>query len=67
MREEEIIQRWLGGYDKFKVAEIYKRRYNQQLRVIRLEVRNRHAGRFITYYEALARVEKIILKQTRSW
>jgi len=66
MREEEIIQLWLGGYDKFKVAEIYKRRYNQQLRIIRLEVRNRHAGKFITYYEALARVEKIILKQTRS-
>jgi len=66
MGEEEIIQLWLGGYDKFKVAEIYKRRYNQQLRIIRLEVRNRHAGKFITYYEALARVEKIILKQTRS-
>lgn len=63
MSDEEILKEWQKGYSKFKVAEIYKNRYNQQLKIIRLEVRNRHAGKFITYYEALARVEKIILKE----
>ncbi len=63
MSDEEILAEWKRGYSKFKVAEIYKNRYNRQLRIIRLDVRNRHAGKFITYYEALARVEKIILKE----
>lgn len=66
MTDEEILQEWKRGYSKYKVAEIYRRRYNQQLKIIRLEVRNRHAGKFITYYEALARVEKIIFKEVKN-
>jgi len=65
MSDEEILQEWRKGYSKFKVAEIYKNRYNQQLKIIRLDVRNRHEGKFISYFEALNRVEKIILKEVR--
>jgi len=31
-----------------------------QIRNVRAEVRNRHSGRFITNYEALAKIEKVI-------
>lgn len=62
MTEKEIIQFWLSGLSKYKVAEIYKRRHNQYIKIIRLEVRNRHSGRFISNYEALNKVEITILK-----
>lgn len=63
MSENEVLQLWKSGLSKNKVAEIYCRRYNQQIKVIRAEVINRHAGRFISSYEALAVVEKIIYKE----
>lgn len=63
MRDEEILKLWRSGLSKYKVAEIYKRRYNQQIRIIRLEPRNRHSGRMINSYEALSRVENVILKE----
>ena len=44
------------------ISKQYKRQYNMQIRNIRAEVKNRHSGRFITQYEALAHVEKIIYK-----
>jgi len=62
MNEKEVLQLWQSGLTKHKVAEIYKRRYNQQIKLIRLDMRNRHAGRFISSYEALTVVEKIIYK-----
>ena len=62
MQEEEIIKLWLSGIDKNKLAEIYKRRYNHQISIVRLDIRNRHV-RFITYKEALYVVERVILKQ----
>ncbi len=62
MSENEIIQLWRSGLSKHKVAEIYKRRYNQQIKLIRAEVVNRHSGRFISSYEALAVVERMIYK-----
>ena len=62
MTEKEIIQKWLSGLSKEQLAKQYKRQYNQQIRIIRSEVRNRHSGHFITQYEALAYVEKIIYK-----
>ena len=62
MSENEVLNLWKSGLSKNKVAEIYRRRYNQQIKVIRAEVVNRHAGRFISSYEALAVVEKIIFK-----
>lgn len=62
MTEEQILQMWRSGYSKYKVAEIYKRIYNEQIKIIRLEVRNRHSGKMISTYEALNKVERIILK-----
>lgn len=63
MNENEVLQLWKSGLSKHKVAEIYRRRYNQQIKLIRAEVVNRHAGRFISGYEALAVVERIIYKE----
>lgn len=62
MSKDEVLQLWKSGLSKHKVAEIYKRRYNQHIKLIRAEVVNRHAGRFISYMEALAVVEEIIYK-----
>jgi len=60
--DKEIISLWRSGLNKFKLAEIYKSRYNHRIRIIRSEVRNRHSGRFITSYEALAYIEKVIYR-----
>lgn len=65
MEDKEIIQLWLNGLTKYKVAEIYKRRYNQHINLIRLEVKNRHAGKFINSFEALAKVERVILNNLK--
>lgn len=67
MQDQEIIKMWRSGIDKNKLAEIYKRRYNQQVKIIRLDIRNRHV-RFITYKEALNKVEQTILKEVnKKW
>lgn len=66
MQDKEILEKWKQGLSKEQLAKIYKRQYNMQIRNIRAEVRNRHAGRFITQYEALAYVEKIIYKYLKS-
>ena len=65
MKEEEIIKLWKSGLDKNKLAEIYKRQYNQYIKLIRSTVRHRHDGKFITNYEALAYVERVIYKNVR--
>ncbi|MCI8446480.1 MAG: hypothetical protein HFH31_03180 [Bacilli bacterium] len=65
MNEQEILNLWKNGLTKNKVAEIYKRRYNQQIKLIRLDMHNRHAGRFISSYEALEVVEKIIYEYVK--
>lgn len=62
MQDKEIIEKWLSGLSKEQLAKQYKRQYNQEIKIIRSSVRNRHAGRFITQYEALSYVEKIIYK-----
>ena len=61
MIDKEIISLWRSGLNKYKLAEIYKSRYNHRIRIIRSEMRNRHAGRYISNYEALAYVERTIL------
>lgn len=61
MTDEQIIKLWRSGLSKYKVAEIYKRAYNQQIKIMRLEPHNRNRGRLISSYEALARVERVIL------
>lgn len=60
MKKEQIIEKWKKGLSKEVLAKIYKREYNQGIKVIRASVENRHKGRFITNYEALSYVEKII-------
>ena len=62
MQDKEIIELWKQGLSKNKLALIYKRQYNQQIRIIRSEVRNRHSGSFISSYEALAKIERVIYK-----
>lgn len=62
MQDKEIIQKWKEGLSKAQLAKQYKRQYNMKIRNIRAEVRNRHSGRFITQYEALSYIEKIIYK-----
>lgn len=62
MNDKEILQLWKQGLTKNKVAEIYRREFNQDIKLIRAEMHNRHQGRFITNYEALRKVEETILK-----
>lgn len=62
MTDKEIIEKWKQGLSKDKLSLIYKRQYNQQIRIIRAEVRHRHSGKFITSYESLAYIEKVIYK-----
>ncbi len=64
MTEEQILQLWLKGYDKYKVAKIYQITYNNTIKIIRLDLRNRNSGKLLTNYEALAVVERIIYKRT---
>ena len=62
MNEEEILRIWKQGLNKNKVAKIYMRQYNQRIKIVRLDMKHRHE-KFMTYYEALAIVERIILKE----
>lgn len=65
MQDKEIIKKWKQGLSKDKLALIYKRQYNQQIRIIRSEVKHRHSGKLITSYEALTYVETVIYKYLR--
>ena len=62
MQDKEIIQKWKQGLSKNQLATMYKRQYNQEIKVIRSTVRHRHDGRYISNYEALAYVERVIYK-----
>ena len=62
MTDKKIIEKLKAGLSKNKLAEIYRREYNQQIKIIRSTVRHRHDGSFISNYEALARVERVIYK-----
>ena len=64
MSEEEILQLWIKGLSKYKVAEMYRTNYNNRIKIIRLNPKGRNAG-FISKYEALNRVEKIIYNYLR--
>lgn len=63
MTKQEIIQKWKQGLSKNKLSIIYKREYNMQIKINRASVRNRHTGKFISNYEALAYVEKCIYEE----
>ena len=60
--EKEILDMWQSGLSKYKVAEIYRRKYNMNLKLVRSELKNRYASKLMTNYEALSIVEKIIYK-----
>ena len=60
--EKEILQLWKSGLSKYKVAEIYRRNYNMNLKIVRAEMHNRHVGKLMTNYEALSIVEKVIYR-----
>ena len=62
MKENEIITKWKQGLSKNQLATMYKRQYNQEIKIIRSTVRHRHNGRYISNYEALAYVERVIYK-----
>jgi hypothetical protein len=62
MQDKEIIQKWKAGLSKNQLATMYKRQYNQEIKTIRSTVRHRHDGRYISNYEALAYVERVIYK-----
>ena len=62
MTDKKIIELWKQGLTKNKLSEIYKREYNQQMKIIRSSIKHRHDGSFISNYEALAKVERVIYK-----
>ena len=62
MTDQEIIEKWEQGLSKNKLAEIYRREYNQQIKIIRATMKHRHDGKYISNYEALARVESVIYR-----
>ena len=64
MSDEEIISLWYEGITRLKLAKIYQRRYNQNIEIIRFDMKNRHV-RFISYKEALNKVEKILMREVR--
>lgn len=65
MTEQQIINLWKKGLSQNKLAEIYRKKHNQQIKIIRSSVKHRYDGRFITNYEALYQVEKTIYKYLR--
>ena len=64
MTEEEILSLWHSGITRLTLAKIYQRRYNQNIEIIRLDIKNRHV-RFISYKEALNKIEKILIKEVK--
>ena len=62
MTDKEIIEKWKQGLSKNKLAEIYRREYNMQIKIIRSTVRHRHDGVFMSNYDALAKIENVIYK-----
>lgn len=62
MKENEIITKWKQGLSKNQLATMYKRQYNQEIKIIRSSVRHRNDGRYISNYEALAYVERVIYR-----
>lgn len=62
MKGNEIITKWKQGLSKNQLATMYKRQYNQEIKIIRSSVRHRNDGRYISNYEALAYVEREIYK-----
>ena len=65
MKDSEIIIKWKSGLNKYQVAKQYMREYNQRIKIIRYDRRNRHV-KFMTKYEALSYVEDVILEYIKN-
>lgn len=65
MTDLEILKKWKQGLSKERLALIYKREYNMQIKISRASVRNRHSGKFIDNFEALQHVEQIIYNEIK--
>jgi len=65
MNDNDILILWKTGLNKNQVARRYMQSYNQRIKIIRLDIKHRRE-KFMTYYEALARVERIILKEIKN-
>lgn len=63
LTEMEVIEKWKKGISKNQLAIMYKRQYNMAIKLVRLDMKNRHKGKFISNYEALNHVEKIIYNE----
>lgn len=64
MNDQEILNLWKKGLNKNKVAQIYMRQQNQRIKIIRYDRKHRHE-KLMTYYEALYKVERVILKEIK--
>lgn len=65
MSDENILKLWKSGLNKNQVARRYMLAYNQRIKIIRYDRRHRHE-KFMSYYEALKKVENIILKEIKT-
>ena len=64
MKDEELLKLWKQGLDKDILAKIYMKNYNNRIKIIRLDIKHRNE-RFLTYFEALNKIENIILKEIK--
>lgn len=64
MKDEELLKLWKQGLDKNILAKIYMKNYNNRVKIIRLDIKHRNE-RFLTYFEALNKIENIILKEIK--
>lgn len=62
MNDDELLKLWLKGLDKFQLAKVYKREYNQRIKYIRLNPKYRYE-KYLTNYEALRYIEELLLKK----
>ncbi|MBP3597565.1 MAG: hypothetical protein J6J60_09290 [Clostridia bacterium] len=62
MTDNELLKLWRAGLDKFQLAKVYKREYNERIKFIRLNPKHRYE-RFLTNYEALKYIEELLLNR----
>ena len=66
MTDKEIIIKWKQGLSKEILSKIYKREFNRELRILRANPKHRHDGKYISNYESLKKIEKVIYEFLRN-
>lgn len=66
MTDKEIIIKWKQGLSKELLSKIYKREFNRELRILRANPKHRHDGKYISNYESLKKIEKVIYEFLRN-